>query len=152
MRYRFIQAHDEIWPVTVQCRVLGVSTGGYYWGIARPNSRRLLDDDRFTPMIRRIFEEHQGSYGAPRITEELRALGQRISYKRVERLLREMGLRGKQKRKFRPCTTVVDPAATISPNLLEQDFTADAPNKRWVGDITYLETTEGFENLGACRE
>ncbi len=112
MRYRFIKAHDETWPVTVQCRVLGVSTGGYYSGIARPNSRRLLDDDRFTPMIRRIFEEHQGRYGAPRITEELRALGQRINRKRVERLLREMGLRGKQK-----CIALLQDAARQKPPL-----------------------------------
>ena len=147
MRYRFIKAHADTWPVTIQCRVLGVTPAGYYAGIKRPNSRRLVDDDRFAPMIRRVFEQHRANYGAPRITEELRALGQRLNRKRVERLMREMGLRAKQKRKFRPHTTVVDPDAMISPNLLEQDFTAETPNQRWVGDITYLETTEGFEYL-----
>ena len=147
MRYRFIKTHADTWPVTLMCGVLGVTSSGYYAGIKRPNSRRLVDDDRFAPMIRRIFEQHRGNYGAPRITEELRALGQRLNRKRVERLMREMGLRAKQKRKFRPHTTVVDPEAMISPNLLEQDFTAEAPNQRWVGDITYLETTEGFEYL-----
>jgi putative transposase len=147
VRYRFIKAHADIWPVTTQCRVLGVTPAGYYAGIKRPNSRRLRDDDRFAPMIRRVFEQHRSNYGAPRITEELRALGHRLNRKRVERLMREMGLRAKQQRKFRPRTTVVDPDAAISPNLLEQDFTANAPNQRWVGDITYLETTEGFEYL-----
>jgi len=147
VRYRFIKTHADTWPVTLMCGVLGVTSSGYYAGIKRPNSRRLVDDDRFAPMIRRIFEQHRGNYGAPRITEELRALGQRLNRKRVERLMREMGLRAKQKRKFRPHTTVVDPEAMISPNLLEQDFTAEAPNQRWVGDITYLETTEGFEYL-----
>ena len=98
-------------------------------------------------MIRRVFDQHQGNYGAPRITEELRALGQRINGKRVERLMREMGLQAKQKRKFKPQTTVVDAQAMVSPDLLGQDFSASAPNQRWVGDITYLETATGFEYL-----
>lgn len=147
MRYRFIASHVDLWPVSTQCRVLGVTAGGFYAWRKRPNARRLQDDDRFAPMIRRVFEQHWGNYGAPRITEELRALGHRINHKRVERLMGEMRLQAKQKRKFRPRTTVVDADAVISPNLLEQDFTADAPNQRWVGDITYLQTSEGFEYL-----
>ena len=147
MRYRFITAHAEQWPIRIQCRVLGVTPGGYYAAKKRPNARRLVDDDRFAPMIRALFEKHQGNYGAPRITEELRALGQRINHKRVARLMTEMDLKAKQKRKFRPHTTVTDPQAMFSPNLLEQDFNAESPNQRWVGDITYLETTDGFEYL-----
>jgi putative transposase len=147
VRYRFITAHADTWPVRILCGVLGVRPGGYYAAKKRPNTRRLIDDDRFAPMIRAVFEKHRGNYGAPRITEELRALGQRLNHKRVARLMAEMGLKAKQKRTFRPNTTVVDPQAMISPNLLEQDFSADAPNQRWVGDITYLETTDGFEYL-----
>lgn len=147
MRYRFIVAHAEVWPVTIQCRVLGLTPAGFYAWKKKPNASRHELDDRYAEMIRRVFEKHHGNYGAPRITEELRALGQRINRKRVERLLREMGLCAKQKRKFRPQTTTVDDAATVSPNLLEQDFTAEKPNQRWVGDITYLETSTGFEYL-----
>jgi len=98
-------------------------------------------------MVRRVFEQHKGNYGAPRITEELRALGHRINRKRVERLMREMGLQAKQRRKFKPQTTVVDADAVFSPDLIQQDFTAKGPNERWVGDITYLETADGFEYL-----
>jgi transposase InsO family protein len=127
--------------------VLGVTTSGYYAWKKRPNSRQFIDDDRISPMIRSIFEQHQGNYGVPRITAELRALGQHINAKRVERLMKEMDLRGKQKRKFRPRTTVTDGDAEFSPNVLEQDFTAEKPNQKWVGDITYLETTTGFEYL-----
>lgn len=127
--------------------MLGVTTGGYYAWKKRPHSRRLVDDDRFSPMIRSIYEQHHGNYGVPRITAELRALGQRINAKRVERLMKEMDLRGKQKHKFRPCTTVTDGEAKFSPNVLAQDFTAEKPNQKWVGDITYLETTTGFEYL-----
>ena len=75
-------------------------------------------------MIRSIFEQQHGNYGVPRITAELRALGHRINSKRVERLMKELELRGKQMRKFRPRTTVTDGEAEFSPNLLEQDFTA----------------------------
>ena len=127
--------------------MLGVTSGGYYAWKKRPNSRRLVEDDRFSPMIRSIFEQHHGNYGVPRITAELRALGHRINFKRVERLMKEMHLRGKQKCKFRPRTTVTDGEAEFSPNVLEQDFTAEKPNQKWVGDITYLETTTGFEYL-----
>ena len=147
MRYHFIVANADHWPVTIQCRVLGVTPGGLYAWKKRPNSRRHVLDDRYAEMIRRTFEQHHEIYGSPRITEEIRALGHRLNHKRAERLMREMGLQAKQKRKFRPRTTVVDADAMISPNLLEQDFTAESPNQRWVGDITYLETSDGFEYL-----
>lgn len=147
MRYQFIAANADQWPVSLQCRVLGLRPSGYYSWKHRPNARRHEQDDRFADMIRRTFEQHHGTYGAPRITAELRALGHRINRKRVERLMREMGLQAKQCLKFRPRTTVVDDEATVSPDLLEQDFTAQAPNQRWVGDITYLETSTGFEYL-----
>lgn len=147
MRYRFIKANADSWPISMQCRVLGVTTSGFYAWSKRPNSRRVLDDDRYAPMIREIFDRHHGNYGVPRITADLRLMGHHVNRKRVERLMREMGLCAKQKRQFRPRTTIVDSEAIISPNLLEQDFTAEAPNQRWVGDITYLETSDGFEYL-----
>ncbi len=87
MRFRLITANADTWPVTLMCRVLDVTPAGYYVGIKRPNFRRLVDDDRFAPTIRRDFEQHRGKDGAPRITEELRALGQRLNRKRVERLI-----------------------------------------------------------------
>lgn len=76
-------------------------------------------------MIRRVFDQHHSIYGAPRITEELRALGHRINQKRVERLMREIGFRAKQKDKFKPRTTVVDDTALISPDLFGQNFSAE---------------------------
>ena len=147
MRYRFVAAHVDIWPVTVQCRVLQLTTAGFYAWRRRPNSRRRELDDRYAVMIRDLFDKHRAVYGAPRISAELRALGHRINRKRVERLMREMGLQGKQRQRYRPHTTVVDDDATVSPDLLGQDFTAKQPNQRWVGDITYLETADGFEYL-----
>jgi len=147
VRYHFILSHADQWRIDIQCRVLDVTRSGYYAWRRRPNTRRLILDDRFAEIIRRIFEEHHGNYGVPRITQEMRELGHRVNRKRVERLMREMGLKAKQKRKFRPCTTVTDPSSPVFPNLLEQDFTAERPNERWVGDITYLDTASGFEYL-----
>lgn len=147
MKYHFISAHADHWPVSIQCRVLGLVPSGFYSWKRRPNAPRHRQDDECAVMIRRVFEQHHAIYGGPRITEELRALGHRINRKRVERLMREMGLQAKQRNKFKPRTTVVDDDALISPDLLGQDFSAELLNQRWVGDITYLETSEGFEYL-----
>jgi putative transposase len=147
VRYHFISAHADHWPVVIQCRVLGLAPSGFYAWKRRPNAPHHRQDDECAVMIRRVFEQHHAIYGAPRITEELRALGHRINRKRVERLMCEMGLQAKQRNKFKPRTTVVDDEALISPDLLGQDFSAELPNQRWVGDITYLETSEGFEYL-----
>ena len=148
MRYTFIHAHHDVWPITIQCRVLQVATSGYYAWTKRPGSRRAEEDDRFASLIRGVFKEHEGNYGVPRITEELRFMGHRVTRKRVARLMNEMGLKAKQGRKFKaPVTTQADPAGPVFQDLIEQDFSANEPNVRWVGDITYLGTTDGWEFL-----
>jgi len=147
MRYAFIHAHAESWPVTIQCRVLQVTTSGYYAWRARPGASRPDEDDRLCDVIRAVFDEHRGNYGVPRMTEELRFLGHRVNHKRVERLMREMGLRARQRSRFKPATTTVDPDGPVFPDLIQQDFTASEPNLRWVGDITYLQTADGFDYL-----
>ncbi|TVR42210.1 MAG: IS3 family transposase [Planctomycetota bacterium] len=148
MKYAFIHAHSDEWPVTVQCRVLQVTTSGYYAWKAHPGASLPDDEDRLSAMIRATFERHQGAYGVPRITKELRALGHRVNRKRVERLMREMGLSGRQhRRRFKPVTTVVDPEGPVFPDLIQRDFSASEPNQKWVGDITYLHTADGFEYL-----
>jgi len=147
MRYAFIHAHVDRWPVTVQCRVLQVTTSGYYAWRGRPGSSRPDNDDRLCAVIRTVFNEHRRNYGVPRMTKELCFLGHRVNHKRVERLMREMGLQARQRRRFKPATTQVDPNGPVFPDLIQQDFTAPAPNLRWVGDITYLHTADGFDYL-----
>jgi putative transposase len=147
MKYAFIHAHEDVWPIIVQCRVLCVTTSGFYNWRSKKGSRRPEEDDKLSVVIRTIFDEHRGAYGSPRITEELRCLGHRANHKRVERLMREMGLQARQRRRFRPVTTVVDPEGPVFPDLIQQDFTASGSNLRWVGDITYLKTVEGFDFL-----
>lgn len=144
MRYRFIQAHAKRWPIKTLCRVLRVTTSGYYAWRKRPNAKRYREEERLRPVIQRLFDDFDGVYGAPRLTMELRAMGYRVNRKRVERLMREMGLRARQTKRFRPVTTIVAEGEPVAPDLLEQDFSASAPDQRWVGDITYIPTSEGF--------
>lgn len=147
MKYAFIASHIDRWPVTVMCRVLKVTTSGFYAWRARPATVTPEEEDRLTILIRQIFDEHRGGYGAPRITEELRGMGYRVNRKRVERLMREAGLCARQCRRFKPVTTVADPDGPVFPDLIGRDFSASGPNLRWVGDITYLQTADGFEYL-----
>jgi len=147
MRYAFIAAHCDRWPVTVQCRVLKIATSGFYAWKRRPGSNQPDEDDRLCMAIRSVFTAHRGAYGEPRITRELRDMGYMVNHKRVERLMREMGIAGRQRRQFKPQTTVADPTGPVFPDLLKQDFTAAVPNQRWVGDITYLRCADGFEYL-----
>lgn len=152
MRFQFIRAHSDQWPVTVICRVLEVSASGYYAWRVRRDSVRVVTDDQLCTEIRTIFEDTRGAYGVPRMTDELRDRGYLINPKRVARIMREMGLRGRHARRFRPITTVADPDGPIAEDLLQQDFSAEGPNQRWVGDITYLTTSDGFEYLATVMD
>lgn len=134
------------------CRVLEVSASGYYAWRVRRDSVRVATDDELCAEIRVIFEETRGAYGVPRMTDELRDRGHLINRKRVARLMREMGLRGRHARRFRPITTVTDPEGPIAEDLLRQDFSAEGPNQRWVGDITDLTTSDGFEYLATVMD
>jgi putative transposase len=128
----------------VTCRVLGVSASGFYeWRSRRPSARQLADE-QLTAKITAIHQASRGSYGSPRVHAELR-LGQdlRCGRKRVERLMRQAGLAGIYRRRYRGCT-VRDPAATPHPDLVSRLFRADGPDKLWVTDITQHRTGQGW--------
>jgi len=126
------------------CVLLKVSRAAFYAHLSGP-SRRKREDARLTEEIRAVHEESQGRYGAPRIHAELRRRGRRHSRKRVSRLMRRAGLRGKTPKRWRK-TTIADPAAAARADRIRRDFTADASklNARWCGDITYIGTWEGW--------
>jgi len=128
------------------CRVLEVSTSGYYAWRKRERSQRAREDAMLTAAIKRIHEESSGTYGAPRIHAKLRREGYRIGRKRVARLMRAAGLRGVSRRSF-VTTTSRDQAARPAPDLVERDFSATAPNQLWVADITYVPTATRFMYL-----
>ena len=145
-RYRFISEHHATYGVARMCRVLAVPRrqGYYEWLAAQPaRQQRAQADDDLAAQIRAIHGQHKGSYGAPRVTNELRRRGQRVNRKRVERIMRERRIVGITRRRRRSLTKQ-NAAAAPAPDLIGRDFTASAPGLRFVGDITYLPTQEGW--------
>jgi len=149
MRFRFIEQHVATYPVRVMCRVLGVSASGYYSRRGRAPSARTTANIGLLDNVRRIQARHQGRYGSPRMHAALRAEDHGCSRGRVERLMRRHGIRALAGRRFRPCTTDSRHYLPIAPNLLAQRFTAPAPNRIWLADITYIATGEGWLYLAA---
>jgi len=135
--------HQAEHRVATMCRVLGVSTSGYYAWRSRPPSARASEDAVLRQQIAGIHAASRGTYGAPRVHAELVARDRPVGRKRVARLMRGAGLRGVSRRKW-VTTTVRDAAAAGAPDLVERDFTATGPNQLWVADITYVPTWEGF--------
>jgi putative transposase len=142
-RYRFIHAERATYPVTVLCRVLRVARSAYYAWARRGVSARARADEALAAQIVAAHERSRRTYGAPRIHAELRASGVRCARKRVARLMRAAGLVGCHRRR-RVRTTVADPAQPPAPNLVARDFAAPAPDRLWLGDITYIATREGW--------
>ena len=127
----------------VLCRALQVSTSGYYaWG-QRPESAHDIEDMRLGVLIGESHRLSRGIYGSPRVHADLVAQGVRVSRKRVVRVMRELGLRGRSRRSY-VRTTDSDHGLPTAENLLNRDFTASKPNERWVGDVTYLRTPGGW--------
>jgi putative transposase len=139
----FIRDNVAGFPVSAMCEVLGVSRGGYYAWVARPESARAAEDRALAAEIRASHEASRGRYGSPRVHAELRAHGRRVGRKRVARLMRGMGLSARRKRRFRRTTDGAH-AFPVAPNLLGRDFEAAAPNRVWLADLTYIRTAEGW--------
>lgn len=127
----------------MMCQVLQVSASGYYAWQQRPESPRLCENRRLLAEIRTVHGKSRGTYGSLRIHAELQENGHSCGRHRVARLMRTAGLQGIPKRRFRR-TTTSDHTLPVAPNRLKQDFTATAPNQRWVADITYIRTGEGW--------
>jgi putative transposase len=127
----------------VACRVLGVSRSGYYDWLGRPASTRAQENELLLKHIEKIHDDSRRTYGSPRVHAELRLEhGLSVNLKRVARLMREAGIQGLYRRRRQGCT-VRDSDADPFPDLVNRDFTADAPNRLWITDITEHPTTEG---------
>jgi transposase InsO family protein len=147
VKYAFIQRHKRIWPIRVQCRVLGVSVSGYHQHLARRRKiaqRRHLSDEALLVHISAAYAENRGAYGWPRIWRQLRTQGIRVGKQRVQRLKQQHGIQARGKRRFRVTTTDSRHDLPIAPNLLNRNFTVAVPNRAWVGDFTYIATDEGW--------
>ena len=145
MKYACIASHRGCFPVTMMCRVLGVSRSGFYAASRRAPSERTRRDQRLRVEIRTIYRASRRRYGSPRVHGELRARGLRCGKKRVERLMRADGLRAKKRRRFR-VTTDSDHAYAPAPNVLARQFGVgrDRAQRVWAADLTYLPTREGW--------
>ena len=143
--------HQAIFPVAAMCRVLGVSPSGFYAWQRRGLSPRAVRDVVLTAQIETSHTRSDDTYGAPRVLADLRALGERVSQKRVARLMRQAGLAGVSRRRGTR-TTVRGPAAADAPDLVQRDFTATAPDQLWVADITYVPTWAGFLYLAVVMD
>lgn len=138
-----MKANQAEFPVAALCRVLEVSTSGYYAWLKRGASQRVQEDERLTQRLRLAHNRSKATYGAPRLHATLQQEGIRVGRKRVARLMREAGLRGASRRRF-VTTTTPDKAAASLPDLVDRSFKADGPDKLWVADITYVPTLTGF--------
>ena len=148
MKFGFIQTEKAVYPVRVLCRTLLVSASGFYAWCRRGLSRRAQEDAALKVEIRAAHTASGKRYGSPRIHEDLKADGQRVGRKRVARLMQEEGIEGQRKRRFR-VTTDSRHSLPVAANQLNRNFTASAPNKIWVTDITYIWTREGWLYLAA---
>ena len=137
VRFAFIQTEKAPYSVRAMCRLLEVSPSGFYAWQVRPESAHARRDRHVRSRVCASFEANRRRYGSRRIHEDLRDQGVRVSRKRVVRVMQEEGLRARGRTRFR-CTTRRDPAHPVAANLLNREFTAEAPNQRWVGDTTEL--------------
>jgi putative transposase len=135
VRFRFIAAEKAHHSLTVLCRCLRVTRSGFYAWQRRPESAHAAQDRRLKVLVRTSFEESAHRYGSPRIYRDLLEQQVRVSRKRVIRLMQEDGLKARIRTRFR-CTTMSDHDQPVAANLLDRQFTAEAPNQRWVGDTT----------------
>jgi len=148
VRFAFIEVEKAEFPVELLCKMLGVSRSGFYAWRGRPESSRSREDRRLMLEIASIHTAHKGRYGSPRIQEDMLELGYSMGRKRVARLMREQELKWRRRKRFRT-TTNSNHEFPIAPNLLARNFTAPAPDRAWVGDITYIWTDEGWLYLAA---
>jgi putative transposase len=151
VRYRLIRRCSEQFPVAALCRMLRVSTSGYYEWLKRPESPRAAENRRLSAHIRAVHARSRTTYGRRRVHAQLRREGVSCSRNRVGRLMRQEGISGRRKRSFR-ATTHSKHGFPVAPNRLARNFGASGPDQVWVSDITYLPTEGGWEYLATVMD
>jgi putative transposase len=147
-----VQELSKNYPVRELCAVLELTRSGYYAWRRSQETARQVANRLLAQQIQRVYHEKKGRYGSPRVTQQLRREGQRCNHKRVERLMRQQGLKGCSSRKRRVRTTDSDHDQPIAPNLLLGRAAPSRPNEVWVADITYVPTAEGWLFLAAVMD
>lgn len=151
MRFAFIEEHRKDLCVGRLCRMLDVTSRGFRAWRSRPISQRQREDMVLLAHIREQHHLSLGSYGRPRMTQELKEIGLSVGHRRVGRLMRDNGIRVVRTRKYK-VTTDSNHRFNIAPNLLDRNFTAVQPNQKWAGDISYIWTREGWLYLAVMMD
>jgi len=141
---RFIDSNRRRWGVEPICRVLQVAPSTYYAARSRPPSTRAKRDEELAGEIRRVFAENYSVYGADKVWAQLNREGTRVARCTVERLMRQLGLRGATRGRTWTATTITGDETTRPADLVERNFRAPAPNRLWVADLTYVKTHSGW--------
>ena len=151
MKYAWINGHRDEFPVKAMCKVLEVSRSGFYKSLHAQPSKRALRSQRIRDQVKQLHAESHGTYGSYKISKAMNKNDDLESAcrKTVAKAMQEMGLKSRIRKKFKPKTTEVDPSKKPAKNLLDQVFSAEMPNQKWVTDITYLATTNGWVYM-AC--
>jgi transposase InsO family protein len=152
VKFAFIRDHLTDYPVTAACRALAVSRTGYYAWRDRPASDRALRQEELLVQIRDIYVNNRLVYGSPRIWEALVAAGESVCENTVAKLMKQRHIRAKIKKKFVPTTTDSTHDQPVARNLLQRRFTAALPNQKWLTDITYIPTDEGWLYLAGVMD
>ena len=149
MKYAWIQKHCDSYPVSAMCRVLRVSSSGYYDSLDRKPSKRAQRHERIKQSVQQVYTHSNSIYGSAKIAERLQKCDDLESACRntVVTAMRELGLKSRVSKSFTPTTTMADPSKRPAENKLDRDFTTEAPNRKWVTDITYLPTATGWVYL-----
>lgn len=149
MTFAWIEGHRHAFPVRTMCDTLEVSASGFYACRMRRPGPRQCRREALRKQIAEVHAQTRGVYGSPRVHRDLAARGVRVCENTVAKLMRAAGLRSKRVKRFVPRTTESKHAFPVAQNLLDRDFKADAPNRKWVCDITYIPTQEGWLYLAA---
>ena len=144
MRFAWIKAHEDGWPMTLMCRVLDVSRSGYYAWLDRPMSKRAKRRNELVEQVRRAHEASRRTYGSPRVYRQLKDDGVACCENTVAKLMSDNGLASKMKKAFKVKTTDSRHDHAVAPNVLDQSFQQTRPNQAWASDITYIPTREGW--------
>jgi putative transposase len=149
MKFGFIAKHRNVWPVAWLCEALGVSRSGFHAWLHRGRCARSLADEAMMSTVRASFVASARTYGARRVWRDVLAEGFACGLHRIERLMRTNALRARPRRRALPRDDGLRMTTAVAPNVLDRQFTADQPNRKWIADFTYIWTAEGWLYVAA---
>ena len=149
MRFAFVAKHRHVWPVAWLCKALDVSTSGFHDWLNRKPAARTLENESLLGIIRASFHDSDRTYGARRVWRDVLAQGMSCGLHRIERLMQQNALKARPRRRKLPSDTGLRAVHAIAPNILDRQFHAVAPNRKWVADFTYIWTAEGWLYVAA---